>query len=234
VTDMSRMFHQDAHFNQDLGNWDVSGVTDMSWMFALSSFNQDIGSWDVSHVTNMSVMFGDDFYFDQDLGAWDVSGVTDMTQMFFGTAFNHYIGGWDVSKVMNMESMFCYNYHFNQDISDWCVEQIPTEPDCFALGNILLPENYPHWGDPCKTIGINENDKIIDFTIYPNPTSSTITIETPTNGLVLVLNPNGQQILQHKGTEPTVTIDVSRLKSGIYIVKVIGDKGVQVGKFIKK
>ena len=42
-------------FNQDIGNWDVSNVTDMSNMFFLAtSFNQDIGDWDVSNVTDMS------------------------------------------------------------------------------------------------------------------------------------------------------------------------------------
>ena len=32
-------------------------VTDMSSMFDKTSFNQDIGSWDVSNVTDMSFMF---------------------------------------------------------------------------------------------------------------------------------------------------------------------------------
>jgi hypothetical protein len=35
-------------------------------------------------------------------------------------------------------------------------------------------------------------------------------------------------------TEPNTTIDVSGLKSGIYVIKIIGEKGVQVGKFIKQ
>ena len=41
-------------FNQDIGAWDVSSVSDMDGMFqCYSSFNQDIGGWDVSSVTNM-------------------------------------------------------------------------------------------------------------------------------------------------------------------------------------
>ena len=41
-------------FNQDIGNWDVSNVTDMNSMFyRAKSFNQDIGNWDVSKVTEM-------------------------------------------------------------------------------------------------------------------------------------------------------------------------------------
>ena len=40
-----------------ISQWDVSKVTDMSWMFHASSFNGDLSSWDVSKVTHMSSMF---------------------------------------------------------------------------------------------------------------------------------------------------------------------------------
>ena len=46
---MQRMFFGAKEFNQDISNWDVSNVTNMSFMFADAiSFNQDIGNWDVS------------------------------------------------------------------------------------------------------------------------------------------------------------------------------------------
>ena len=52
------MFESATAFNQPIGNWDVSNVTDMFGMFAGNSvFNQPIGDWDVSNVTNMIICF---------------------------------------------------------------------------------------------------------------------------------------------------------------------------------
>jgi hypothetical protein len=72
------------------------------------------------------------------------------------------------------------------------------------------------------------------FSVYPNPASNTITIETPAKGFLYILNISGQQLLQQEITEPITTIDVSTLQNGIYIVKLVAANGVQVRKFIKK
>ena len=50
-----------SSFNQDLSAWDVSNVTNMSFMFSRNPFNQDLSAWDVSNVTDMSFMFSSDF-----------------------------------------------------------------------------------------------------------------------------------------------------------------------------
>ena len=52
------MFDGNSAFNQPIGEWDVSGVTDMYRIFYdNTAFNQPIGNWDVSGIIDMSYMF---------------------------------------------------------------------------------------------------------------------------------------------------------------------------------
>ena len=72
-----------------------------------SSFNQNIGGWDVSNVTDMYGMFYDATSFNQDIGYWDVSNVTDMVFMFFeATSFNQDISSWCVINIASEPTDF--------------------------------------------------------------------------------------------------------------------------------
>ena len=81
--------------------------------------------------------------------------------------------------------------------------------------------------------GVNELRKSRQ-SICPNPTSTPITIETPTKDSLIILTLNGKQLLQQTISEPSTAVDVCGLKSGVYFVKLVEEKGMQVGKFIKK
>ena len=121
VTNMSFMF-ADCKFDGDISNWDVSNVTDMSFMFADCKFNGDISNWNVSNVTNMDNMFHRS-KFNGDISKWDVSNVTDMRGMYCCSTFNGDISKWDVSNVTDMSGMFSSSI-FNGDISKWDVSNV--------------------------------------------------------------------------------------------------------------
>ena len=55
TTDLTFTFNFATSFNGAIGNWDVSGVTNMVSMFqSATAFDQNLGSWDVANVTNFS------------------------------------------------------------------------------------------------------------------------------------------------------------------------------------
>ncbi|MGJ8682980.1 MAG: LamG-like jellyroll fold domain-containing protein [Nonlabens sp.] len=83
-----------------------------------------------------------------------------------------------------------------------------------------------------STLGIESRDKEIDFSIYPNPTSSILNIKMDEEiKSVTVFNMQGQQVL----TSTAQKLDVSNLNSGIYIITIENNLGsIAAKRFIKR
>jgi len=81
-----------------------------------------------------------------------------------------------------------------------------------------------------------ENNKIknIDVFIYPNPFSDIIQIEYSESANIEIINIQGQ-IIENLITKDTkTTIDLTKLSSGVYIIKAQTDKGVTIKKILKQ
>ena len=105
---MRYMFPYGPQFNQPLGAWNVTRVTNMGFMFQYANrFNQTLGTWDVTRVTNMEYMFEFATQFNQPLETQSEHEVHVSIRGPVQPA-------WDVSKVTNMYGMFREAKQFNQ------------------------------------------------------------------------------------------------------------------------
>ncbi len=146
VTDMSAMFANATSFNSNINNWDVSNVTDMSNMFTgATSFNQPLDQWDTSSVTDMSMMFWQAERFNQPIGDWNVSAVLSMLNMFNeATSFNQPLNGWDTGNVEVMHGMFRDAETFNRPLNNWDTGSVTSMATMFA-GATSFNQNIDSW-----------------------------------------------------------------------------------------
>ena len=145
ITDMSDLFAH-SQFNGDISKWDVSNVTNMMNMFSHSSFNGDISKWKVGKVVNMYGMFYRS-QFTGDISKWNVGKVKNMTGMFYISKFNGDISKWNVGNVAYMGKMFDSS-KFNGDISKWNFSKVKNMEDVFY--NSPLESKYGTNGEKLK------------------------------------------------------------------------------------
>ena len=163
VTDMSYLFagitrifnvekDEWEEFNENLNDWNVSNVNNMTGMFYYCKFfKSPLDKWNgnVSNVTNMAYMFAYCKFFNSDINSWDVSNVTNMEYMFYNCLkFNKPLNNWNVTKCDNFKFMFNDNYgsdmEFNQNLSSWLIKDIPNIDDgMFSLRMSRYVEGLP-------------------------------------------------------------------------------------------
>ena len=101
----------------------------------------------------------------------------------------------------------------------------------YSLTSASVSDMFVHKMRPFG-VGFPDLDAMPDLTVYPNPASTHITIETSSQGQVSIINLQGQELMSQQITQPKTEIDISSLPSGVYLVKLVGEKGVQVGKLV--
>ena len=135
VTDIHEIF-KETTYNSPLNKWNVSNVTNMNRAFLDSSYNHPLNKWNVSNVTNMDSTFSDSSY-DHPLNKWNVSKVEFMNGMFASSIYNHPLDMWNVSKVIHMEDMF-HESAYNQPLNSWDIRKV------FCMAGMFVYSIYNH------------------------------------------------------------------------------------------
>ena len=109
VTNMNFMFTATSSFVDNggrIGDWNVSNIEIMGYVFQSSAFNENINNWDVSNVKFLAFMFRNNASFNQPLNNWQLSNDVNLAQMLINaTSFNQDLGDWDISGVNSMYAM---------------------------------------------------------------------------------------------------------------------------------
>jgi len=139
-----------------------------------------ISTWDVSQVTDMSYLFKDKTYFNDDISNWDVSNVTNMSGMFDSSAlsadnYDNILIGWSQQALQSDVQFGAANINYcngaaaRQSIIDtygWTITDAGL--DCATAGledeNLLAISIYPNPTN--NTLFITGNEIPIAVAIY--------------------------------------------------------------------
>lgn len=105
---------------------------------------------------------------------------------------------------------------------------------------IKVHSTAPHSAALVDNLVLNGGMSVSDLesvkvSAYPNPVVDQLNITSKQNiKEVKIFNVNGQLVLNTKANNSSTTVNVSSLKSGIYVAQVTTDKGTETIKVIKK
>jgi hypothetical protein len=150
---------------------------------------------------------------------------------------------WDVT--VKLQSGDTIEYKYSAD--SWSIQETNDPNGSCTNGDpnftnrvLIVPVNdtiLPDvcWGscDTCSPIGSLENLESNDIIIFPNPTSSFITIKS--NNLISpisIYDITGKLVLQNMGNSKEIILDISNLNSGLYFIKSNSQNSFTIRRFI--
>ncbi|NTW33330.1 MAG: T9SS type A sorting domain-containing protein [Bacteroidetes bacterium] len=85
-----------------------------------------------------------------------------------------------------------------------------------------------------KVMGIYNYSSLLNKSVYPNPATDLLTIETPFKSTIEIINIQGQTILKQQLQQGKTELDVSELAKGIYILRMNSNNKTELIKIVKE
>ncbi len=133
-----------------------------------------------------------------------------------------------IEGIGNKEGLF-FPYHTNT-AHKW------GNVRCYIHNDELLYTNYRHGGSDCVNplMGIESIMEDNSITLYPNPTTSEISISSESFiNSIEIYNSLGQKVYIETINSKEKTIDISSLPSGVYVLGAKTENGIMRKKIIK-
>jgi photosystem II stability/assembly factor-like uncharacterized protein len=129
--------------------------------------------------------------------------------------------------------------------TDWAIEYSGTTNDLHSVFFTDVNTGYAVGdnGVVLKTSnggGVGMNNAFFaskQLNIYPNPAHGIITVEVPRktqNALLSISDVRGNKLTECQATVQKTLVDISALPKGVYFIRLINEKTVQMGKIIKE
>lgn len=161
---------------------------------------------------------------------------------------NHNGGAGETSAIEFVPTSLLTNQWVSLDIplSSFVAASAPANLSRNAIAQIVITAARADNNVPVKiyidniyfhknTVLSSENFNISKAKLYPNPTSSVLNIESVGNiQTIAIYNVLGQEVMNRETNGSSVSLDVSGLNAGIYVVKTMIDENVSSTKFIKE
>ena len=167
------------------------------------------------------------------------SGITNILKSVYFTDVNtgYIVGGnGTILKTTNGgNSWFSQISNTTYNLSSVCFANANT--GYIVGGTTVYPTNYniilktTNSGGPSGIEGFEKNNNI---TIYPNPVNDKIEITELDNGMIEIINIQGQIVKTLNTSNTKTTIDLSKLSSGVYTMRIKTDDGIMIKKIIKQ
>jgi len=144
------------------------------------------------------------------------TSITPLFTMHFDLQINSSVGDTIIRLFQNSNNE-TYKIYFPNTVSS-----LKVDPNSWLIiGNTVIT-------------GITEYNKPFSFNIMPNPANNIMTIECSQSAVIEITNIQGQLIKILTTTGSKTNIDVSSFPSGVYIVEMKTEKGIEVKKFLKE